>query len=557
MRILLLCHSFNSLTQRLYVELAERGHELAVEFDVKDSVTEEAVDLFRPELVIAPFLKRAIPASVWSRLPCLVVHPGPPGDRGPSSLDRAIMEGRKEWGVTILEANQEFDGGPIWAHRAFAMREASKGSLYRREVTEAAVEAVLEAIARIKAGETPSPAPKGPLLPTLAQAERAIDWRQDGMETVLRKIRSADGMPGLLDSIMDQPCYLFDAKSASDLSGPPGALVARAGKAAARATKDGAVWIGHLRWPGAETLKLPATDILGRAGQDLPALPPRDIRYEERGEAGYLHFDFYNGAMSTDQCHRLREAFLDALKRPTKVIVLMGEQDYWSNGIHLSTIEAASSPAEESWANINAIDDLAEAIIRATSHLTVAAMAGNGGAGGVFLALAADLVLARQGIVLNPHYKSMGNLYGSEFWTYLLPKRATPDHAARILEARLPMGAAEASALGLVDEVLPGEIVEFQRTLNERVRGLALHPGFEERLAAKRRGRERDEAAKPLALYRAEELERMKQNFFGFDPSYHVARYNFIFKAPKSRTPLFLAPHRHGNLKAMPGGTPE
>ena len=51
-------------------------------------------------------------------------------------------------------------------------------------------------------------------------------------------------------------------------------------------------------------------------------------------------------------------------------------------------------------------------------------MQGNAGAGGVFLALAADQVWARHGVVLNPHYKNMGNLYGSEYWTYLLPRRA-------------------------------------------------------------------------------------------------------------------------------------
>ena len=39
MRILLLCHSFNSLTQRLHVELREAGHEVSVEFDVNDAVT--------------------------------------------------------------------------------------------------------------------------------------------------------------------------------------------------------------------------------------------------------------------------------------------------------------------------------------------------------------------------------------------------------------------------------------------------------------------------------------------------------------------------------------
>ena len=50
--------------------------------------------------------------------------------------------------------------------------------------------------------------------------------------------------------------------------------------------------------------------------------------------------------------------------------------------------------------------------------------------------------------------------------------------------------------------------------------------------------------AKPLARYREEELEQMKRNFYGFDPSYHVARYNFVYKVPKSRTPLTIANHR-------------
>ena len=49
MRILLLCHAFNSLTQRLYVELSADGHEVSVEFDITDTVTDEAVALFRPD----------------------------------------------------------------------------------------------------------------------------------------------------------------------------------------------------------------------------------------------------------------------------------------------------------------------------------------------------------------------------------------------------------------------------------------------------------------------------------------------------------------------------
>jgi putative two-component system hydrogenase maturation factor HypX/HoxX len=52
------------------------------------------------------------------------------------------------------------------------------------------------------------------------------------------------------------------------------------------------------------------------------------------------------------------------------------------------------------------------------------------------------------------------------------------------------------------------------------------------------------QAAKPLVQYRAEELERMRLNFYGFDPSYHVARYRFVHRVPHAWTPLHLARHR-------------
>ena len=57
-------------TQRLHVALREAGHEVSVEFDVNDAVTREAVALFSPDLVVAPFLKRAIPEDVWRAVRC-------------------------------------------------------------------------------------------------------------------------------------------------------------------------------------------------------------------------------------------------------------------------------------------------------------------------------------------------------------------------------------------------------------------------------------------------------------------------------------------------------
>jgi putative two-component system hydrogenase maturation factor HypX/HoxX len=575
MRILLLAHSFNSLAQRLWAELARDGHALTLELDVNDRVTEEAARLADPELVVAPFLKRAIPEPVWRRHRCLVVHPGIEGDRGPSALDWAVQEGEREWGVTVLEANGEMDAGDIWATRTLPMREASKGSLYRNEVTEAAVAAVREAIERIGRGEKPRPLDygrpgvRGRPRPPMRQADRAIDWSRDDTATVLRKIRAADGMPGVQDEVLGLACRLFDAHAEGPLAARfagalPGAVVATRDGAILRRTRDGALWITHLKRVDTlpqGSLKLPAAQVLGdrlagvpdlplAAAADAPGPTWRAIRYEERGPVGVLHFAFHNGAMSTAQCRALREAVAIARTRPTRVLVLAGGPDFWSNGIHLNVIEAAAHPAEESWRNIEAMNDLVLEILAAQGQLTIAALQGNAGAGGCFLALAADRVYARSGVVLNAHYRAMGNLYGSEYWTYLLPRRVGPGQAHAIMERRLPLVAAGAAAIGLVDEAFGASPAAFLAEVLERAAALAAAPDGDALLAEKRRRRAADEAAKPLARYREEELARMKLNFFGFDPSYHVARYHFVHKLPKARTPSFLARHRLPGSKA-------
>ncbi|MEZ5877125.1 MAG: hydrogenase maturation protein [Tepidamorphaceae bacterium] len=552
MRILFLCHSFNSLSQRLFVELRQRGHDVSVEFDINDAVAIEAVRLFSPDLIVAPFLKRAIPQAIWREHVCLVVHPGPPGDRGPAALDWAILNGEREWGVTVLQAAEEMDAGLIWAWRRFAMRDARKSSLYRNEVTEAACAAVLEAIEKFS-DRNFEPVPlesipgakdvwRGPA----RQADRAIDWERDDTRTVLRKINSAAGMPGLRTRLFGEEVFIFNATAAKRLpAGVPGKVVARCGGALAVATSDGAVWIGHAKRIGDKQVKLPARHVFVEKAVGLPEhAGPDSIRYEERGGVGFLHFPFYNGAMGTEACKRLLAAYETAVAGPARVLVLMGGPDHWSNGLDLNLIEAASSPAEESWRNINAIDDLAEAIVRTTDKYVIAAVGGNAGAGGVFLARAADEVWMRRGAVLNPHYKDMGNLYGSELWTYLLPRHAGEDNARRITQARLPMGAEEALSLGLANEAIGCGHDAFAGEVEARATALAARDDLAGLILAKANRRARDEAGKPLAEYRVEELSRMRRNFFGFDPSYHVARYNFVHKVAKSRTPVTIARHR-------------
>ena len=550
MKIVFFTTAHNSLSQRAFVELVDRGHTVVVVIASSEEVMLEAVEREHPDLIVAPMLKKVIPASIWQHYTCIIVHPGIKGDRGPSSLDWAILNGYEEWGVTLLQADAEMDAGAIWVSRTFAMRGGSKSHLYRHEVTEAAIQGLLETIAKFES-KTFVPEPldysredvKGRLQASIKQADRAIDWSEPSA-SILRKIRCADSFPGILDTVLGIPCYLYGAHEEDVLRGTPGEIIAKRDGAICRATGDGAIWITHLKQKGTDgqpSFKLPATHVLGDCLAQVPEAPLavdqaydgrtyREIWYEERQAVGYLHFDFYNGAMSTDQCERLREAFLLVRQRPTKVIVLMGGTDFWSNGIHLNMIEAAVDPAHESWRNIQAMNDLVRELITTDSHLVISALQGNAGAGGVILALAADFVYARKGLVLNPHYKGMGNLYGSEYWTYLLPKRVGGEKAQELTEALLPISSRTAQQIGLIDEAFEEDAASFREHIRKVAQELASSHRYESMLEEKRQTRKNDEESKPLQAYRNEELQRMWMNFFGADQSYHMARKNFVYK---------------------------
>jgi putative two-component system protein, hydrogenase maturation factor HypX/HoxX len=553
-RILFLVSAHNSLSQRALIALTELGHrvEVAVVDDAEEM--DVAVGQHSPDLIVCPMLKRMIPKSIWATRRCLVVHPGPVGDRGPSSLDWAIETGAREWGVTVLEANGDFDAGDVWATRSFPVRDTDKGSIYRHEVRRAAIEALVDAVE--SAFDTPAPDTPvvGQARPLMKQEVRAIDWSSDYTDTVIRKIRAAEGHPGVLDEIEGVAFHLFGVHRERGLRGAPGKIIAQRHGAICRATVDGAVWITHLRrsGPKEEHFKLPATRALELGGRPLAvrevAAPLhkwpgakdtyRDIWYEENAGVGYLHFDFYNGAMSTEQCRRLRAAYLYARsRRRTKVIVLMGGTDFFSNGIHLNVIEAADDPAMESWRNLHAINDVVREIVETDSHLVISALGGDAAAGGVPFALAADLVYAREDVVLNPYYRHMGGLYGSEYWTYLLPRRVGAGMTAQLTGPPFtPLGTTEAVEIGLLDAAFGTTVAGFRARTRAVAHRLAADPRLRQRLETKRRHRARDEQVKPLWAYRAAEMSRAQECFFGPDPSYHEARRRFTRKLGAARS---------------------
>ena len=66
MRVLFLVSAHNSLSQRAWIALTERGHDVTVAVVDSAAAMEAAVSEHRPQLIVCPMLKKLIPESIWS-----------------------------------------------------------------------------------------------------------------------------------------------------------------------------------------------------------------------------------------------------------------------------------------------------------------------------------------------------------------------------------------------------------------------------------------------------------------------------------------------------------
>ena len=546
MKILLIISSFNSLSQSVYCKLQELEHKVFIKFAISKELMIEAVEEINPDIVFCPFLKQFIPNEIFENYPTFVLHPGIIGDRGHNSLDNAINDEVKQWGVVILKANEVLDGGDIYAQSNFIMREeSSKASIYRNEVTQSTLKALEQFLQNYQNKDfIPTKQILNPIHKNLSQENRKINWQKDNTKQILKKINMSDSTPGVKDEILGVECYLFSAFIEDTLRGETKEILAKRDGAICIGTIDGAIWISQIQ--ELDSFKLPATYVLkdkikGIEEKRIPLVIEDErksfyeLRVQRKDEIAYLYFNFYNGAMTSTQCIKLKYA-IEYLKEECKVLVLMGADDFFSNGIHLNILEDSKKQGEDGWSNINAMNEAVKAVLLCDEIITVASFNKNSGAGGVFLGLACDYAISSENTIFNPHYKTLG-LSGSEYHTFILPKRVGQTKSKELLENCLPINANYAKKINMIDEVYPFE--DYQEKLEIFCENLLKNEDtFEEFI-----DRKKDFLEQELPLMeecKEKELQIMYDEFWEKSSSFHTLRYDFVHKIKPKNTPKRL-----------------
>lgn len=155
------------------------GIELAQPESINDDRARELILSHRPEAICVCAFGALITEPLLSSCPMLNVHPSLlPRWRGAAPIERAMMAGDRETGVSILQVTAGLDSGPVYAQRAEPIRpEDTYGSLAPR-LERLAAELLVGVLER-----PGDPEPQDESKATYAEKIAAADRRLDPSKT--------------------------------------------------------------------------------------------------------------------------------------------------------------------------------------------------------------------------------------------------------------------------------------------------------------------------------------------------------------------------------------
>jgi methionyl-tRNA formyltransferase len=148
---------------------------------------EPGMELGADTVVVAAY-GLLIPEAVLEERLWLNVHPSLlPRWRGAAPVERAIMAGDAETGVTIHRTVKELDAGPIAAQRAFPIGEQDDAGAVFEKAAALAVELLDDVLPNPEF--TPQDEHGATYAEKIAAVDRELDW-EDPPEELLNKIRA-------------------------------------------------------------------------------------------------------------------------------------------------------------------------------------------------------------------------------------------------------------------------------------------------------------------------------------------------------------------------------
>ena len=167
---------------------------------LRDSDVQAELAAFQPDVMIVVAYGLILPASVLTipRLGCINVHASLlPRWRGAAPIQRALLHGDSETGVSIMQMEAGLDTGPVFARASCPIPRGMTGGELHDRLAVLGAEALVKQLPAIATGDVvaqPQDELQANYAEKLSKAEAELDWTASALE-LERKVLAFNPWP--------------------------------------------------------------------------------------------------------------------------------------------------------------------------------------------------------------------------------------------------------------------------------------------------------------------------------------------------------------------------
>jgi len=232
--------------------------------NLKSGEARQAIVDARPDAMVVAAYGLILPQAVLDipRLGCINIHASLlPRWRGAAPIQRAILAGDAETGVSIMRMEAGLDTGPMLLRQGLPIMDTDTAGSLHDKLAALGARLIVEALPRLERGELtgdiqPS---EGVIYATkLEKAEAGLDWRLSAVQ-LDRAVRAFNPFPGAAAKLRGQAIKVWTAYPCYG-KGEPGMVLESGKNGVLVACGEGALRLAELQKAGGK--RLPAKDFL-------------------------------------------------------------------------------------------------------------------------------------------------------------------------------------------------------------------------------------------------------------------------------------------------------
>lgn len=237
----------------------ERGFPVFQPASLRDVAAADFIRSASPGALVVAAYGMILPETLLEIAPhgALNVHASLlPRWRGAAPIQRALLAGDRETGVSIMRMDRGLDTGPVLARRRVTIANEETAATLQDRLAVLGGEMMVDALRELDAGRgvfTPQPAEGATHAPRIGKQEAQIDWRLSSAE-LARAVRAFDPAPGASTLHAGTTVKVWRARSADARKGAPGEVLRADASGVLVACGEGALELAELQRAGGRRL---------------------------------------------------------------------------------------------------------------------------------------------------------------------------------------------------------------------------------------------------------------------------------------------------------------